>query len=67
MKREEYITDEDVVKRAVAAVRIELEKNKALGVPTVVFDRKTQTIYRVNSDGSRVAVGQKTRKGRYGE
>ncbi len=31
MKREEYISDETVIKRANAAVRIELEKNRALG------------------------------------
>ena len=30
MKREEYIPDEAVVKRANAAVKIELEKKKAL-------------------------------------
>ncbi len=32
MKREEYISDETVIKRANAAVKIELEKNKALGI-----------------------------------
>ena len=37
MEREKYISDEDVVKRANAAVRIELEKKKALGIPAVVF------------------------------
>ncbi len=67
MRREEYITDDNVVKRANAAVRIELEKNKALDVPAVVFDRKTQAIYHVKSDGSRVVVGQRIRKERYGE
>ena len=40
MKREEYISDETVIKRANAAVRIELEKNRALGIPTVIYDRK---------------------------
>lgn len=67
MEREEYISDEDVVKRANAAVRIELEKKKVLGIPVVVFDRKTRTIYEVNSDGSKVAVDQKVRKERYGD
>ena len=38
MKREEYISDETVIKRANAAVKIELEKNRALGVPTVLYD-----------------------------
>ena len=32
MKREEYIPDEAVVKRANAAVKIELEKKKALDI-----------------------------------
>ena len=39
MKREEYISDETVIKRANAAVRIELEKNRALGIPTVKIGR----------------------------
>ena len=67
MERESYISDEAVVKRAKAAVKIELEKKKALDMPITIFDRKTQTIYRVNSDGSKVAVGEKIRKGRYSE
>lgn len=46
MKREEYIPDKAVVKRANVAVKIELEKNKALGVPVVLYDRKSQIIYR---------------------
>lgn len=36
MKREEYISDETVIKRANEAVRIELEKNRALGIPVVI-------------------------------
>lgn len=45
IKREEYITDEAVVKRVNAAVKIELEKKKAMDIPAVVYDPKTQTIY----------------------
>ncbi|MGN0205561.1 MAG: hypothetical protein ACI4BB_13510 [Coprococcus sp.] len=67
MNRQDYISDEQVVKRANAAVRIELEKKKAMDIPVAVFDRKTQTIYQVNSDGSRVAVGNRIRRGRYSE
>ena len=40
MKREEYISDETVIKHANAAVRIELEKNRALRIPSVIYDRK---------------------------
>lgn len=45
MKREEYIPDEMVVKRVKEAVRIELEKRKAMDVPVIVYDRETQVIY----------------------
>ena len=67
MKREEYISDETVIKRANAAVKIELEKNKALGIPVVIYDRRNQVIYRENEDGTRTEVGKRLRKGRYSE
>ena len=67
MKREEYISDEIVIKRANAAVRLELEKNKALGIPAVIYDRESQIIYRENDDGTRTEVARRMRKGRYGE
>ena len=67
MKREEYIPDEMVVKRVKEAVRIELEKRKAMDVPVIVYDRETQSIYQENSDGTRTEVGRKMRKGRYSE
>ncbi len=67
MKREQYISDETVIKRANAAVKIELEKNKALGVPPVLYDRKSQIIYRKNDDGTKTVVGKRIRKGRYSE
>ena len=62
-----YISDEQVVKRASAAVKIELEKKKAMDIPVAVYDRKTQEIYEVKSDGSRVAVSARIKKGRYSE
>lgn len=67
MKREEYISDEQVVKRVNAAVKIELEKKKAMDIPAAVYDRKTQKIYQINSDGSKAELGQRIRKGRYSE
>lgn len=67
MKREDYISDETVMKRANEAVRIELEKNKALGVSVVVYDRESQIIYRENEDGTRTEVGSRVRKERYSE
>lgn len=67
MRREEYISDEMVVKRVNAAVRIELEKKRAMDVPIIVYDRDKQIIYKESSDGSRVEVGRRMRKGRYSE
>lgn len=67
MKREDYISDEAVIKRANEAVRIELEKNKALGVPVVIYDRESQIIYKENEDGTRIEVGRRMRKERYSE
>lgn len=67
MKREDYISDETVIKRANAAVRIELEKKRAMDIPIVIYDKETQIIYQENSDGTRVAVGKRMREGRYSE
>lgn len=67
MKREEYISDEMVVKRVKEAVRIELEKRKAMDVPVIIYDGEPQAIYQENSDGTRTEVGRKMRKGRYSE
>lgn len=67
MKREEYISDEMVVKRVNEAVRIELEKKKAMDIPIFIYDRDTQIIYQENSDGSKVEVGKRMRKERYSE
>lgn len=61
LKQEEYISDEAVVKRVNAAVKIELEKKKAMDIPAVVYDRKTQIIYHENSDGTRVEIGKRMR------
>ena len=58
MKREDYIFDEAVVKLANEAVRIELEKNKTLGIPVVIYDRENQIIYRENEDGTQTEVGK---------
>ena len=67
MKREEYISDEAVVKRANEAVRIELEKKRAMDIPIILYDIKTQIIYKEYSDGSRIEVGKRMRKERYSE
>ena len=67
MEREEYISDEQVVKRAKAAVKFELEKKKVMNIPATIYDSKTQKIYQINSDGSKFEIGPRIRKGRYSE
>ena len=67
-EQEEYfISDEAVVKRAKAAVQIELEKKRNMDIPAIVYDPETQKIYQKNSDGTRVEIGERLRKGRYSE
>ena len=39
-----HLEDEQVVERARVAVEIALMKHKALGVPNVSYDRKTQRV-----------------------
>ncbi len=66
-EKNNHLSDEEVVKRAKAAVRIELEKNREKGIPSAVYDRKTGKIYQINSDGTRVEVGKRILKGSYSE
>lgn len=62
-----YITDEQVVKRANAAVELEIEKLKAMEAPVIIYDRKKQIVIRRNNDGTETEVGKRLRKGRYSE
>lgn len=63
----EAITDEQVVKRANAAVMLEIEKLKALDVPVYVYNRKKRAVVRQNSDGTEIVVGKCIREGHYSE
>ena len=67
MEERRALSDEDVLRRANAAVQIALEKHRAMDVPSVVYDRKEQMIYQIHPDGTRIPVAKKSREGRYGE
>mgnify|MGYP000034074036 FL=1 len=68
MSLNDIIDDDDiVVKRVNAAVKIALEKNKAMDIPSIVYDRETQMIYELRSNGERVPVAKRSWKGRYSE
>ena len=61
------ITDKQVMKRANAAVELEIERLKVLDAPVIIYDRKKQVIVKRNSDGTETEVGKRLRKGRYSE
>lgn len=61
------ITDKQVMKRANAAVELEIERLKVLDAPVIIYDRKKQVIVKRNSDGIETEVGKRLRKGRYSE
>lgn len=63
----DYVTDEQVVKRANAAVGLEIEKLKVMGAPVIIYDRKKQVVVRRNNDGTETEVGKRLRKGNYSE
>lgn len=65
--KNDYITDEQVVKRANAAVELEIEKLKALDAPVIVYDRKRKIVVRRNNDGTEVEVAKRLREGHYSE
>lgn len=67
MDRVQYVTDSQVVERAKAAVKLAIEKKKVTDTPVVAYDRMTKTIYRINPDGTRVAVSKRSTRGRYSE
>ena len=67
MSSEDYIPDEQVVKRANEAVQIEIAKKKAMDIAVILFDRETQEIFEEKSDGTRTVVAKRLRKGRYSE
>ncbi|BDF09621.1 hypothetical protein AAK943_12590 [Emergencia timonensis] len=67
MREKRMISDDQVVKRANAAVRLELEKRKARNQPIAVFDRKAQKVYMQDSDGTIIESSERLRRGRYSE
>lgn len=67
MEPKNYISDESVQKRAVAAVKIELEKKKAMDMPITIYDRKSGEVHLENSDGTRSETRKVSKRGRYSE
>ena len=49
------------------AVKIELQKKRAMRQPIARFNVKTGEVYMEHGDGSRTIVGQAMKRGRYSE
>lgn len=66
-----YITDKEVVKRARAAVRLAIEKKKAIGAPIIAYDSDKREIYQLEPNGKRTVLrkidGKKNYCELYGE
>lgn len=67
MSERKIITDEQVVKRANAAVKLELEKKRIKNQPIAVFDRATRQVYMQHNDGTRTEIRDIGQRGRYSE
>ena len=61
------ITDADVVRRIQSAVKIDIEKRKAMNAPIAVYEPETGNVYAEYSDGKRVLMGTKIKRGSYSE
>lgn len=59
------VTDADVVKRIQNAVKIDIEKRKAMNAPIAVYDAETGNVYAEYSDGKRILMGTKIKRGSY--
>lgn len=61
------ISDKDVVKRVKSAVKIDMEKRKAMNAPIAVFDAESGNVYAEYSDGTRVLMGNRIKRGGYSD
>ncbi|MCD7742206.1 MAG: hypothetical protein LUI06_08385 [Ruminococcus sp.] len=59
--------DSILVRNARLAVKRELEKRKALGLPISEYDPKTEKVYIVYPDGTREEAGGRILRGSYSE
>lgn len=61
------VTDADTVKRIQSAVKIDIEKRKAMNAPIAVYEPETGNVYAEYSDGKRILMGTKIKRGSYSE
>ena len=64
-KRE--LTDEEVVARVQTAVKLAIEKQKAMGIDIVRYDPKANCLYTIDASGKRTVVQENVKRVRYSE
>lgn len=67
MNRQKELTDEETVARVQAAVKLAIEKQKAMGIDIVKYDPKAQCLYTVDASGNRTIIKENVKRVRYSE
>lgn len=64
---ERTLTDEEVVGRVKAAVKLAIEKQEAMGIEIVRYDPKNCCMYVLNPDGTRKIVKENVKRVKYSD
>ena len=64
---ETTLTDEEVVGRVKAAVKLAIEKQEAMGIEIVRYDPDDCVLYVLNPDGTRKIVKENVKKVKYSD
>ena len=67
MMNKRELTDEETVARVQTAVKLAIEKQKAMGIDIVKYDPKSQCLYTVDSAGNRTIIQENVKRVRYSE
>ena len=67
MPKIKTLTDEEVVGRVKAAVKLAIEKQEAMGIDIVRYDPKKSCLYIQNPDGTRKIVKENVKRVKYSD
>jgi hypothetical protein len=67
MSKKNVLTDEQVVGRFQAAVKLAIEKQKAMGIDIARYDPENECIYVIKPDGTKEILKHNVKRVRYSE
>ena len=67
MFKEKELTDEEVVGRVKAAVKLAIEKQEAMGIDIARYDPENCCMYVLNPDGTRKIIKENVKRVKYSE